>query len=203
MLDTIAVKIIKKPLHLVAGILKKTGINKDVITLTGFVIGLFAIVLIAFHFYTIALVFIAINRIFDGIDGALARLTKPTDSGGFLDITLDFIFYAGIVFAFALADPESNAIPACLLLFSFIGTGSSFLAFSVMAEKNGIKSMEYPHKSLYYLGGLMEGTETIIFFILFCLFPSSFPWLAILFSILCWLTICSRVYTGYKILNDI
>ncbi|MCK5098070.1 MAG: CDP-alcohol phosphatidyltransferase family protein, partial [Desulfobacteraceae bacterium] len=148
MLDTIAVKILNKPLHLVAGLLKETGINKDVITLTGFVIGLFAIILIAFHFYTIALAFIAINRIFDGIDGALARLTKPTDSGGFLDITLDFIFYAGIVFAFALADPESNAIPACLLLFSFIGTGSSFLAFSVMAEKNGIKSMEYPNKSL-------------------------------------------------------
>ncbi|MCK5312563.1 MAG: CDP-alcohol phosphatidyltransferase family protein [Desulfobacteraceae bacterium] len=135
MLDTIAIKILNKPLDLIAGILKKTGINKDVITLAGFVIGLFAMVMIALNYYTIALFFITINRIFDGIDGALARLTKPTDSGGFLDITLDFIFYSGIVFAFALADPRSNAIYACLLLFSFMGTGASFLAFSVMAEK--------------------------------------------------------------------
>jgi len=83
-----------------------------------------------------------------------------------------------------------------------MGTGSSFLAFSVMAEKNGIKSLKYPNKSLYYLGGLMEGTETIIFFILFCLFPDYFPWLAILFSILCWITTCSRIYTGYKTLKE-
>ena len=202
MLDSIALKIVKKPLELIAGVLKKKGINKDYVTLTGFIMGFVAFVLIVFHFYTMALVFILINRVFDGLDGALARITKPTDAGGFLDITLDFIFYSGIVFAFALSEPEVNAVPACLLLFSFVGTGSSFLAFSIMAEKNGIKSMEYPNKSLYYLGGLTEGTETIIFFVLFCLFPDFFLWLAILFSFLCWITICSRIYTGYKMLRE-
>ena len=202
MLDSIAVKIINKPLGLIAGILKKKGIAKDMVTLWGFGAGIIAILFLYFHLYIVALFFIALNRLFDGVDGALARITSPTDSGGFLDITLDFIFYSGIVFGFALADSTNNAIPACFLLLSFMGTGSSFLAFSVMAEKNGIKSLKYPNKSLYYLGGMMEGTETIIFFILFCLFPDYFPWLAILFSVLCWITTCSRIYTGYKTLKE-
>ena len=202
MLDPIAIKIINKPLGFIAEILKKKGITKDMVTLSGFGAGIVAILFLYFNLYMVALFLIALNRIFDGVDGALARITSPTDSGGFLDITLDFIFYSGIVFGFALADPVNNAIPACFLLLSFMGTGSSFLAFSVMAEKNGIKSLKYPNKSLYYLGGLMEGTETIIFFILFCLFPDYFPWLAILFSILCWVTTCTRIYTGYKTLKE-
>jgi len=198
MLDSIAIKVLNRPLHIVAGIFKKIGIRKDMVTLSGFFLGLVAIIFLSFNLYNVALVFILLNRIFDGIDGALAKITKPTDSGGFLDITLDFIFYSGVVFGFALADPGKNAIPACFLLVSFMGTGASFLAFSIMAEKNHIKSMKYPNKSLYYLQGLVEGTETIIFFILFCLFPDFFYWLAILFAILCWITTCLRIFFGYR-----
>ncbi len=201
MLDSKIIKIVNRPLNLMAGILKKFRVNKDALTLTGFALGVLAMILIIFKAYIPALVLIAMNRIFDGLDGALARITKISDAGGFLDITLDFIFYSGIVFAFALAEPEANSIFACLLIFSFVGTGSSFLAFSVMAEKNKIKSIKYPNKSLYYLGGLTEGTETIFIFILFCIFPDFFPWLAIIFSVLCWLTIVSRVYVGYTILT--
>jgi len=203
MLDSVVLKLINKPLTFIAERLKKRGITKDRVTIAGFAAGIAAIPFICFHAYGVALFLIIINRISDGVDGALARLTRPTDSGGFLDITLDFIFYSGIVFAFALADPENNALSSCFLIFSFMGTGSSFLAFSVMAEKNGIKSLEYPNKSLYYLGGLTEGTETILFFILFCLLPDYFSGLAILFSILCWITTCTRIVTGYKTLKNI
>jgi hypothetical protein len=62
---------------------------------------------------------------------------QPTDRGAFLDITLDFLFYASIPLAFALADPAANALPAAVLLAAFIGTGSSFLAFAVLAERRG------------------------------------------------------------------
>jgi phosphatidylglycerophosphate synthase len=202
MLDAIAIKLVKKPLNIAAGIFKQAGINKDAVTIAGFVLGLIAIILLAFNLYIPALIFILLNRIFDGLDGALARITRTTDSGGFLDITLDFIFYSGIVFGFALANPEKNAIAAGLLLVSFMGTGGSFLAFSVLAEKNSIKSVKYPNKSLYYLEGLMEGTETIVFFSLFCIFPDFFCGLAVLFSILCWITTILRIIFGYKTLSD-
>ncbi|MFA0698669.1 CDP-alcohol phosphatidyltransferase family protein, partial [Vibrio sp. 10N.222.49.C9] len=74
----------------------------------------------------------------DGLDGALARRQGITDAGGFLDISLDFLFYSMVPFAFVLANPEANAIAGAFLIFSFIGTGSSFLAFAVMAGKRGI-----------------------------------------------------------------
>ncbi|WP_435891264.1 CDP-alcohol phosphatidyltransferase family protein, partial [Klebsiella pneumoniae] len=39
----------------------------------------------------------------DGLDGALARRRGLTDAGGFLDIALDFLFYALVPFGFILA----------------------------------------------------------------------------------------------------
>jgi phosphatidylglycerophosphate synthase len=83
------------------------------------------------------LALLLVSRLLDGLDGAVARATQPTDAGGFLDITLDFLFYAAIPLGFALADPAANALPAAVLLASFIGTGSSFLAFAALAE-NGV-----------------------------------------------------------------
>jgi len=203
MLDPLVIKLINKPLSILANILKKKGVAKDRVTLTGFFIGILAIPFICFHLHGLALICILLNRIMDGLDGALARITQPTDAGGFLDITLDFIFYSAIVFGFALSDPARNAVAACFLVLSFMGTGSSFLAFSIMAEKNNIKSLIYPHKSLYYLGGLTEGTETILFFVLFCLFPNYFSGLAILFALLCWITTCTRIISGYQTLKHI
>ena len=124
-----------------------------------------------------------------------------TDLGGFLDIVLDFIFYSGIVFGFALADPARNALPAAFLIMAFVGTGSSFLAYAVMAAKQRLATSERGPKSLYYLGGLTEGTETIFVFVLFCLFPDSFPLLAVGFGALCWLTTASRVATAWRTLR--
>ncbi len=56
------------------------------------------------HLYWLALICIVLNRFGDGLDGALARMTRATDGGGFLDIVLDFIFYASVVLGFALAN---------------------------------------------------------------------------------------------------
>jgi phosphatidylglycerophosphate synthase len=137
----------------------------------------------------------------DGLDGAVARLTTPTDRGAFLDITLDFLFYASIPLAFAVADPAPNALPAAVLLAAFIGTGSSFLAFSVFAERRGLKSEDYPQKGFYYLGGLTEATETLICFGLMCLWPQHFAWWAYGFAVLCALTIVTRVLAGWRALR--
>ena len=177
--------------------LHKHGIKANQMTFTGFILGLLAIPILALEYYSLALILILCNRIMDGLDGALARQGQPTDAGGFIDITLDFIFYSGVVFGFALANPAQNALMACLLIFSFMGTGSSFLAYAVMAEKHQLSDPHFPHKSLYYLGGLAEGTETIILFVLFCLFPGYFPQLALFFASICLITAALRVWGGY------
>lgn len=203
MLDPWAIKLVSAPLKVCAHLLKKKNIKPDQVTIAGFGIGLLAFFALWLTWYKIALFFIILNRIMDGLDGALARLTNKTDAGGFLDICLDFIFYSGVVAGFALADPPNNAIPAVILLLSFVGTGTSFLAFAVMAQKYNLNSPAYPHKAMYYIGGLTEGTETIIFFTIICMFPARFPLFAFFFAFLCLITTTTRIGAGYKTLKGV
>jgi len=199
-LDRWTIQLLRKPLQKGAGLLHQYGVKADQVTVTGFVIGLFCLPALAMNWYGVALVCILINRSADGLDGELARITCVTDGGGFLDIVLDFIFYSSVVFGFALAEPDKNSLAAAALLFSFTGTGTSFLAFAIMAERRGIEKIVYPNKGIYYLGGLTEGTETVFFLIIFCLLPDFFVQLAYCFTFLCLLTVLSRVTGGYKTL---
>ncbi|MCD4721202.1 MAG: CDP-alcohol phosphatidyltransferase family protein [Desulfobacula sp.] len=203
MLDPWAIKLVQIPLKACARILKKKDIKPDQVTIAGFGIGLLAFFALWMNWYIIGLFFIILNRFMDGLDGALARLTNKTDAGGFLDICLDFIFYSGMVAGFALADPQNNAIPAVFLLLSFVGTGTSFLAFAVMAQKYDLNSLAYPHKAMYYIGGLTEGTETIIFFTIICIFPDHFSFFAFFFAFLCLITTITRVWSGYARLKEV
>ncbi len=202
MLDKQFIKLLKWPLNTSASQLVKYNVSANKVTVIGFFIGLMVIPSVFFQAYGVALCLILINRICDGLDGAIARQTKPTDLGGYLDITLDFIFYSAVIFAFALANPAQNALPAAFLIFSFMGTGSSFLAFAIMAEKRQIKQLDYGKKSLFYLGGLTEGAETIGLFVFICLMPSYFSIAAWVFASLCWLTTGTRIYASYLALKS-
>ncbi|GAB2700388.1 CDP-alcohol phosphatidyltransferase family protein [Aliiglaciecola sp. 3_MG-2023] len=200
MIDPLLNRLLKKPLCSLAKQLIKRGINADTVTLVGFVIGMLAIPAIIFDHYFLALCLILLNRLGDGLDGAIARETAPSDAGGFLDITLDFIFYSAIVFAFICANPIENAVAGSFLMLSFMATGGSFLAFAIMASKHGIDSPNYPQKSLHYMGGLAEGFETILVLCLFCLFPTHFVLIASVFALICWLTAAIRIWVGYHTL---
>lgn len=179
--------------------LQARGIGADRITLAGFALGLLAVPALAAGFWSLALALILANRIADGLDGAVARLDGPTDRGAFLDIALDFAFYGLVVLGFALADPARNALPAAILLASFMGTGSSFLAFAVLAARRGLASTAFPRKGLYYLGGLTEGAETIAVFVAMTLWPQAFPVLALLFALACAVTTIMRWRLGWLI----
>jgi len=184
------------------GILARAKVRADSVTLVGFGVGLAAIVAVANGDYGFGLLLFLTNRVADGLDGAVARHIGLSDLGGFLDIVLDFLVYAGMVFAFAFADPAANALAAAFLLFAFMGTGSSFLAFAVMAAKQGLATERRGRKSLYYLGGLTEGFETILFLTLACLLPAWFPWLALGFALLCWITTGCRMVIAVQLLRE-
>lgn len=200
MLDSSTFKLVRSPLIIMANFANSVGVTANQVTVCGFVLGLLALPALAFEQYLLGLLFITLNRIFDGLDGALARIQGLTDAGGFLDISFDFVFYSLVPFGFVLANPDQNAIAGALLIFSFVGTGSSFLAFAVMASKKGISDPVYQHKSLYYMTGLTESTETFLCFVLMCLFPSYFAVFAWVFAGLCWLTTMSRIYNGFHTL---
>ncbi|MGO2133441.1 MAG: CDP-alcohol phosphatidyltransferase family protein [Halomonas sp.] len=202
MLDRWTMPMTQKPLRWLTRGLARAGARPDQVTLAAFVIGMLALPLLAFELYWAALVAILLNRLGGGLDGALARLTDTaSDAGGFLDIGLDFVFYAAVVLGFALANPAANALAGALLLFAFIGTGTSFLAFAIMAARHQLQRPRFQHKAFYYLHGLTEGTETVAALVAFCLWPEHFALLATVFATACVLTTVTRLWGGYVTLK--
>jgi phosphatidylglycerophosphate synthase len=198
MLDKAIQRALKPLMTRAARGLVRLGLGADAISLAGFAVGMGAAAAIALQHYGVGLALLLISRLMDGLDGAVARATQPTDRGGFLDITLDFLFYASIPLAFAIAEPAQNALPAAVLLAAFIGTGSSFLAFAAVAEKRKLQSLAFPDKSFYFLGGLTEATETVAAFAAMCLWPAAFPLIAYGFAVLCGITIAMRIVWGWQ-----
>mgnify|MGYP002623781774 CR=1 FL=1 len=199
MLDTYIRPYINPPLEKTAKILARSRVTANQLTVFGFMLWLGAFACLAFNLYIPALTLILLNLLIDGLDGPLSRLTSPngSDLGAFLDSVADFIFYGGIVFFFALGRPETS-LHAAFLIFSFMGTASSFLTYAILATKSGLNHERQGKKSFYYLSGLTEGTETTFFFVLICLFPVYFSLMAIIFGIMCWLTTAGRIWQAIK-----
>ncbi|MDZ7855664.1 CDP-alcohol phosphatidyltransferase family protein [Sphaerotilus sp.] len=201
MLDRLMLAVLAPTVQRLASALVQRGATADAVTLAGAAVGLSGSALVALGHPLAGLVLMALGRLADGLDGAIARLTTPTARGAFLDITLDFLFYASVPLAFAVLDPGRNALAAAVLLAAFIGTGSSFLAFAILAERQGLDSAAYPQKGFYYLGGLTEGTETLLCFAAMCLWPAAFAPLAFGFAALCGLTLLTRLSAGWTLLQ--
>ena len=148
------------------------------------------------------LVLLLCSRLCDALDGAVARASNSNSAvGGFLDIALDFVFYALMVLAFALADPARNALAAAVLITAFVGTGSSFLAFAALAAQRGLHNPQYPEKSLYFVGGLTEASETLAVLCAMCIWPEHFVPLAYGFAALCAITWLGRIAAGVRLLS--
>ncbi len=143
-----------------------------------------------------ALSLILLNRLLDGLDGAVARIAGPTDRGAYLDIAFDMVFYALIPLGFALQAPETHALPAAVLIVSFVGTGSSFLAFSAVAAKLGRKAADFPTKASITPADWQKVSKTIALFVAMCLLPASFPVIAYGFAALCAVTNSHSLATG-------
>ncbi|MFO0929453.1 MAG: CDP-alcohol phosphatidyltransferase family protein [Gemmataceae bacterium] len=191
---------IDPPLDRIAAVLARAGVRANAVTIIGFLIGVGGWGALAVTTYWMALGFILVSRLADGLDGAIARRTEATDLGGYLDIVLDFLFYSGVPFFFALGRPEA-ALPAAFLVFSFVGTGSTFLALASVAAR-GLTTEARGRKTIYYLGGLTEGAETIALFVAICLFPDWFAVLAWTFGGLCWVTTAGRIAAAVATFRD-
>lgn len=192
MLDATIQRFIARPLDSAGRMLARTGVTANAITLLGASVAVPLILALAVNNYGAALVLLAVNRLLDGLDGAVARATHRSALGGYMDIVADYVFYAGVPLGFALAAPSGNALPAAALLASFLLTCSSFLAYAALAAQQGVKAEPERPKSFFYSRGLMEGTETIAFFVAMLLWPSRFALLAWVFAALCVLTALQR-----------
>ena len=193
MLDPLLRRWIDPSLNHAGAWLAQRGMSANAFSVAGLAVGLTTIPLLAREHYELALLVILLNRLIDGLDGAIARRKGTTPFGGYLDIMCDMGFYAAVPLGFALARPD-NALWAAVLLASFVCTASSFLGRAVLAAQRGEPDDgARGRKSFFHAAGLVEGTETIVAFVLFCLFPQAFPWLAGIFAGLCFWTAVARV----------
>lgn len=191
MIDAYIRPLIDPPLTQASKVIAKAKISANTMTLIGFAFGLAAMLSIALGQSTLGGFFFIMNRLCDGLDGGIARATKISDFGGYLDIMADFIIYPGIPLAFAFYDPTFT-LPAVFLIFAMAGAMTSFLAYAIICAKQDITTHTRGKKSFYYLGGICEGFETCIFLGLMCFFPQFFPLLALVFGGLCLCTTLGR-----------
>jgi len=190
-------KLIDPTLNRIASLVVRGRIGANAITLAGaaLVIPLFYALLA--QNWILALALLLANRVLDGLDGAVARLCGPTAWGGYLDSLCDYLFYIAVPLGFAFAAP-ANELSALILTASFILTAVSFLALAaIMAGRD----LGHGTKAFTYSSGLMEGGETIAFFVAMCLFPALFPQLALLFAALCGVTVLQRLWQARRLLG--
>jgi len=202
MLDAAARNLIDPPLNALGRRIAGFGVSANTVTLAGLALGLCAAAAIWAGAFGVALVLLLASRLADGLDGAIARATRKTDFGGYLDITADFAFYGAVPFGFVLLDPAANGVAGAVLLASFYVNGTSFLGYAILAEKRGMETTAQGSKSLYFSNGLLEGTETILFFVLICLLPGYFAPLAWVFAVLCLVTAVARVFAARQVFSN-
>jgi len=202
MLDGLLKPRIEPAISAIGKWLAARGATANTITYTAFALGMAAALAVASGHLIFGLVLMIVSRIGDGLDGAVARYTEPTDFGGLIDIVLDFAFYGAIPLAFIILDPAGNGLAGAVLIFSFYVNGASFLAYAIIAEKRGQSTAARGAKSIYFTTGLAEATETYLVFGLFCLWPAGFAIVAWVFALVCFYTATARLVLARSAFTD-
>lgn len=183
----------------VAWRLSALGVPAGGLTALGLLAGVGACVAAATSSWDAALVLWLLNRLLDGLDGAVARRSGATELGGLLDFVADFVVYSGFVVGVAIAQPAAR-LACVVLLATYLVNNVALLAFSSVIERLGLEFGD--ERSLRLTTGVAEGAETIVVYVLFCLLPGSSAGIAWTFSGLVALTAVQRVAQATWILRD-
>ncbi|MDQ6818907.1 MAG: CDP-alcohol phosphatidyltransferase family protein [Actinomycetota bacterium] len=181
-----------------AGRLSSAGVSPGALTGAGLLVGLGACVAVATASWLPALGLWLLNRLLDGLDGALARRRGATELGGLLDFVADFVVYSGFVVGVAIAHPGARL--ACVaLLAAYLVNNVALLAFSSVIERLGLRLGD--ERSLRLTTGLAEGAETIVVYVLFCLAPGGSETIAWAFAVVVAMTAVQRVVQAIRALG--
>ena len=191
------------PLARMAAVLDRPGITPDRITAAGLVLGLGSAVAAAFGWWATSAALWLVSRLADGLDGPLARRRRARGqhdggAGGFFDITADSTVYGATVVGVAIG-AAGPLWPFLLVLLAYYVNGTAFLAFSSIAERTG-RTLD-DGRSLSFLGGLAEGTETIVVHTAWLLLPFWAGEIAVGWAAVVAISAAHRVVAGYRALR--
>lgn len=176
------------------------GVHPNAISLLALLSGLACAGAAGAGLYPLALLLWLLNRFLDGLDGAVARAhAQQSPFGAYLDIVLDFVVYAAIPAALALAAPTSAVADACILLLAsfFINAASWMYLAALLEQRQAGAAARGELTTVTMPPGLIAGTETVAFYTLFLLLPGR---LTILFTVmagLVLLTVMLRLWWAY------
>lgn len=177
-------------------------VSPNTITLFSFLLGLGSVYFILYNRLSLALVFWLLNRIFDGLDGAVAREGGvQSDFGGYLDILVDFILYAMIPFAFTYAfglGQTSWIFLAGMISLFYINSASWMYLSAILEKRKAGSESNDEQTSITMPSAIVEGTETIIIFTLFYLFPLKINLLFTIMTLSLLPGICYRLIWAWK-----
>lgn len=196
MLDAPARRALAPALDRGAAVLDRAGVHPTALTAVGWLVGVAACLAAADARWTTALVLWLLNRLVDGLDGPLARRRGATELGGFLDLLADFSVYAGFVLAVAVAVPDARLACTALLVTYYL-SGTAFLLLAPRLEARGARG---DGRSLLFVGGLAEGTETVLAYVALCLLPQHAATIAWVFAAMVLLTALQRSALGIRVL---
>lgn len=200
MLDTAARRLTAPPLDAMARHAAGAGIGPTTITAAGWFAGIACCGAIVAGAWPVAIGLWLLNRVLDGLDGAVARLGEPTDLGGFLDILADFSIYGGVVLAVAIEMPEAQLACAALLVAYYV-SGTAFLALSSILERRRAQA-HLDQRSLRFVGGLAEGTETVLVYVALMAFPGHAEPIVWIFVVAVTITALQRTVEGVVTLRS-
>lgn len=208
MLDTAARRLLERPLDRAAASLDVGWLTPDRLTAAGLVLGLGSAGAAAAGWWSGAAVLWLVSRLADGLDGPLARRRRArgegdAGAGGFFDITADFTVYGATVVGVALGSSVEIGggplWPFLLVLLAYYVNGAAFLAFSSIAERSG-RTLD-DGRSLSFLGGIAEGTETILVHTLWLVVPWWAPQIAVVWAAVVGVGAVQRIAAGYRALR--
>ncbi len=121
-----------------------------------------------------------LSRVVDGLDGAVARRRgEASDLGGYLDIMVDFAVYALVPLGLAYGAAPGGGIAVwgslAALLASFYVNSASWMYLAAVMEKRGRARLSGggPATSVVMPTGIVEGTETILLYVLYIMLPAA------------------------------
>lgn len=214
MLDAPVRRALERPLDRAASVLDRPWMTPDRLSLAGLALALASAVLAALALWPAALVAWLVSRVLDGLDGPLARRRGGgTEAGGFLDITADFAAYGAGVLGVALGatgaldggSPQAwEWVGFLAVLLAYYVNGAAFLAFSSAAERlerQGRRARLDDGRTFSFIGGLAEGTETIVVHSLWLLVPGAAPVVAWVWAGVVGVSAVQRVLLGRRLLG--
>jgi phosphatidylglycerophosphate synthase len=190
MLDRRVRALCEPALDAAGGRLAAWGISANALTGVGWACGVAACVAVGLGLWGAALAAWLANRALDGLDGALARRVGATDLGGFFDLVADFSVYAGFVVALAVALPGTR-LASVALLFTYYLSGTALLGASAVLDRRALARRD--ERTIRFLGGLAEGVETALAYVVILVFPSVAAWVEWVFAAMVLVTAVQRI----------